>query len=114
MLPTRATAMFCDQGPSKNLQGTQGIPQVKGKESVVIIRFGRFECLEIVERRSSIRTGWTLQGPLGIPCDPQGPPRDSQGPLEDPKVTPQGPPRDPQGPLRDPQGPPKGNPNGNP
>ena len=35
--------------------------------------------LGIVERKSSIRIGWTLQGPLGTPRDPQGAPRDPQG-----------------------------------
>ena len=42
---------------------------MKVRKVLVFIRFGRFECLGIVERKLLIRTGWTLQGPLGTPWD---------------------------------------------
>ena len=52
---------------------------MKVRKTLVFIRFGRFEWLGIVERKSLIRTGWSFQGALGTPRESQGPPRDPQG-----------------------------------
>ena len=55
VVPAVVTAMFCHQGRSINLHGTQGTPHVKGKEGVIFTRFGRFSWLGVIESQSLIR-----------------------------------------------------------